>query len=76
MNNYVAQQGDLVTYKGPPILYPPRWELITKNNNGIINIDDIGIVVQADIFLRIADVYFDQVNITIKRISFRYLVCL
>lgn len=74
MGKYIAiKQGDLVTYNGPPILFPPKWELIVKNDNGIINFEDIGIIVKSDLFLCVADVYFDQIQTTIGRISFKYL---
>lgn len=65
--------GDLVYYIGPPIVNPPLWKNIVENDNGIINSDDIGIVVSADSFLKIADVFFQRTEITIKRISFRKL---
>lgn len=66
--------GDLVYYIGPPITNPLSWKHIVENDNGIISLDDIGIVVTADCFLRIADVFFQKQNVTIKRISFIKLI--
>lgn len=65
--------GDLVYYIGPPIVNPPLWKNIVENDNGIINKDDLGIVIDSDMFLRIADVFFQRTEITIKRISFKKL---
>lgn len=65
--------GDLVYYVGPPIVNPLSWERIVENDNGIINKDDIGIVIEADSFLRIADVFFQKQDLSIERISFKYL---
>lgn len=65
--------GDLVQYFGPPILNPPRWNLIVANNNGIINYNEIGIVIESDKFLRIAKVYFQENEIIIERITFSRL---
>lgn len=65
--------GDLVYYIGPPIVNPPIWSSIVENNNGIISTDDIGIVIDTDSFLKIADVFFQRQNITIKRISHKQL---
>lgn len=65
--------GDLVYYVGPPIVNPLSWERIVENDNGIISKDDIGIVIEADSFLRIADVFFQKQDLSIERISFKYL---
>jgi len=65
--------GDLVYYVGPPVLHPLKWELIVINNNGIINKEDVGIIVKCDSFLNIADVFFQKSKITINRISYRQL---
>lgn len=65
--------GDLVLYIGPPILYPLKWNLIVENNNGIINKEEIGIVIHCDSFLRIANVFFQKNEITLERISFKQL---
>ena len=65
--------GDLVFYTGPPIVNPLLWTNIVESDNGIINKDDLGIVIDTDIFLKIADVFFQRNEITIKRITFRKL---
>lgn len=65
--------GDLVYYIGPPIISPLKWELIVENDNGIINRQDIGIVIDCDSFLRVASIFFQKNEITIERISFRQL---
>lgn len=65
--------GDLVYYIGPPITSPLMWNLIVDNDNGIISHDDFGIVIDCDSFLKIADVFFQKNDITIERISFKYL---
>jgi hypothetical protein len=65
--------GDLVYYIGPPILSPLKWDYIVENDNGIISKNDLGIIVDLDSFLKIADVFFQKQNLTIERISFRYL---
>ena len=66
--------GDLVYYVGPPIVNPLRWEYIVENNNGIISKTDLGVVVDSDCFLRIADVFIQKYSITLERISFNHLV--
>lgn len=65
--------GDLVYYIGPPIVNPPIWSSIIENDNGIISRNDIGIIIDTDGFLRIADVFFQRQKITIKRISHKQL---
>lgn len=65
--------GDLVYYIGPPILSPLKWDLIVENDNGIINREDIGIVIDCDNFLHIADVFFQKNEITLERVSYRQL---
>lgn len=65
--------GDLVYYIGPPIVSPLKWEYIVQNDNGIISKNDLGIIVDLDSFLKIADVFFQKQNFTIERISFRKL---
>ena len=65
--------GDLVYYIGPPIVNPLAWALIVENDNGIINKDDIGIIITADSFLHIANIFFQQNEIIIERISFKHL---
>lgn len=62
--------GDLVYYIGPPIVYPTKWDLIVVNNNGIVSEDDIGIIIKLDCFLRIADIFFNENDITLYRVSF------
>ena len=66
--------GDLVHYTGPPVVFPAKWELIVSNNNGIINDDDIGVIVKLDAFLRIADVLFQENEVLLERISFSHLI--
>jgi len=73
MNDFIIFLGDLVHYTGPPVLSPLRWEYIVKNDNGVINQEDIGIVVRCDFFLKIADVYFQESQIVLKRVSFKEL---
>ena len=65
--------GDLVYYVGPPIVNPINWHLIVENDNGIISKEDIGLIIKADLFLHIANVFFQQNKITIERIAFKYL---
>jgi len=65
--------GDLVYYIGPPIVSPTNWALIVENNNGIINKEDIGVIIKADCFLHVANIFFQQNKITIERIAFKYL---
>jgi hypothetical protein len=73
-SSIVILVGDLVYYMGPPILNPLRWDCIIENDNGIISRTDLGIVVDTDSFLRIADVFFQKQNITIERLSFKQLI--
>lgn len=72
-HDIVFSLGDLVYYIGPPILSPLRWDLIVENNNGIINTDDIGIIIKINSFLRIADVFFHHNEIIIERLTFSRL---
>lgn len=65
--------GDLVYYIGPPILSPLKWELIIENDNGILNTQDIGVVIKCDSFLRIANIFFQKNELTLERISFKQL---
>lgn len=65
--------GDLVYYIGPPIVTPLIWSSIVENDNGIVSKKDLGIVIDADGFLQIADVFFQKSELTIKRISFKKL---
>lgn len=66
--------GDLVYYTGPPIMFPQNWRKIAVNNNGIINNDEIAIVLENNVFLKIADLYFQVSEIEIPRISYKYLI--
>lgn len=66
--------GDLIYYDGPPILNPKDWGRIIVHNNGVINCDDIGIVLLCDNFLKIADIYFQESDIEIPRLSYKYLI--
>jgi hypothetical protein len=66
--------GDLVYYDGPPILNPQDWGRIITHDNGVVNRDDIGIVLLNDDFLRIASVYFQESEIEIPRLSYRFLI--
>lgn len=66
--------GDLVYYIGPPILNPLSWQNIVENDNGIISSNDIGIVIFADSFLRVANVFFQTKELTINRVSFKRLI--
>ncbi len=66
--------GELVYYNGPPILNPQDWGRIIRNNNGVVSREDIAIVLYCDNFLMIADCYFQQSEIEIKRLSYKYLV--
>ena len=65
--------GDLVYYIGPPILNPLKWSHIVENDNGIISTKDLGIVIEADAFLKIANIFFQRQEITLQRISFKQL---
>lgn len=73
-SSIVILVGDLVYYAGPPILNPLRWDCIIENDNGIISRTDLGVVIDTDSFLRIADVFFQKQNITIERLSFKQLI--
>lgn len=74
MNLGVSYQiGDLVYYIGPPVVSPTNWELIVVNDNGILNKDDIGVIISLDDFLKIADVFFQENKITLNRVSFSKL---
>lgn len=66
--------GDLIFYHGPPILNPRDWGRIISHNNGLINQDDIGIVILCDNFLKIADIYFQESEIEVSRLSYKYLI--
>jgi hypothetical protein len=66
--------GDLVYYDGPPILNPQDWGRIILHNNGVVNRDDIGIVLLCDNFLKIANIYFQESDIEIPRLSYKYLI--
>ena len=70
---HIILLGDLVYYVGPPVLNPLRWSYIVENNNGIISTSDLGIVIEADSFLRIANIFFQRQEITLERISFKQL---
>lgn len=66
--------GELIFYRGPPILNPRDWGRIITHNNGIIDSNDIGIVILCDNFLKIADIYFQESEIEVPRLSYRYLI--
>lgn len=66
--------GDLIFYHGPPILNPRDWGQIISHNNGLINQDDMGIVILCDNFLKIADIYFQESEIEVPRLSYKYLI--
>jgi len=61
--------GDLVYYTGPPVLSPLDWHLIIDNDNGIISKEHIGIIITLDLFLNIANVFFQHNKITLQRVS-------
>lgn len=65
--------GDLVQYFGPPIVNPQRWDLIISNNNGIISVNEIGVILETDKLLRIANVYFQENQVVVERITFNRL---
>lgn len=66
--------GNLVYYVGPPILSPQDWARIVSHNNGVIDFNDVGVIITSDNFLKIADIYFQQSEIYINRISYKYLI--
>jgi len=66
--------GELVYYHCPPILKPQDWGRIIVHNNGVVNRDDLAVVLHCDNFLRIADVYFQESDIEIKRLSYKFLL--
>ncbi len=66
--------GDLIYYDGPPILNPQDWGRIVVHNNGIVDRDDLGIVLLCDNFLKIADIYFQDSEIEVPRLSYKYLI--
>ena len=70
---HVILLGDLVYYIGPPILNPLKWAYIVENDNGVISTRDLGVVIEADSFLRIANVFFQRQELTLERISFKLL---
>lgn len=71
---YIFSIGELVYYKGPPILNPQDWGRIVKYNNGIVNRDDLAIILRNDHFLQIADLYFQDSEIEVPRVSYKYLL--
>ena len=73
-DNIVFVLGDLVYYTGPPVLFPAKWDLIVSNNNGIINEEDVGIIIKTDDFLRIANVFFQENEVLLERISYSHLI--
>jgi hypothetical protein len=70
---HIILLGDLVYYVGPPVLNPLRWSYIVENNNGIISTSDLGVVIETDSFLRIANIFFQRQEITLERVSFKQL---
>lgn len=65
--------GDLVFYIGEPILYPPRWDLIVNNTNGIISLNEMAIIIENNIEIKIATLFFQINQIEIPRISHKFL---
>lgn len=65
--------GDLVYYIGPPLVGPLSWESIVENDNGIVNRNDIAIIIDADYFLKIADLFFQRNKRQVERVSFKHL---
>lgn len=74
MSNIILSTGDLVYYRGPPIYYPQLWAKIIANNNGVVDSNEIAIILENDNFLRIATVYFQQNEIEIPRLSHKFLI--
>lgn len=74
MSNIILLAGDLVYYCGPPIYYPQDWNRIVANNNGVVNLNEIAVILESDNFLRIARVYFQQNEIEIPRLSHKFLI--
>lgn len=66
--------GELVYYVGPPILNPQDWQRISSHNNGLINFNDLAVVLECDDFLKIANLYFQESEIEVPRISYKYLI--
>lgn len=66
--------GELVYYVGPPILNPQDWQRISTHNNGLVDFNDLGLVLECDNFLKIANLYFQESEIEIPRISYKYLI--
>ena len=65
--------GDLVYYIGPPLVGPLSWESIIENDNGIVNRNDIAIIIDANYFLKVADLFFQRNRREVERVSFKYL---
>jgi hypothetical protein len=65
--------GDLVFYVGEPILWPPRWDLIVSNTNGIVSFDEMAIIIENDSKLEISTLFFQINQIEIPRISYKFL---
>lgn len=63
----VFELGDLVLYTGLPLLVPERWELIVKNNNGIVNLDEFAIIIVNDKGLKISTLFFQICQIEVPR---------
>lgn len=66
--------GDLVYYNGPPLLSPRDWSRIVIYDNGLVNLDDLAVVLETDNFLKIANLYFQESDIEIQRISYNFLI--
>ena len=69
----IFELGSMVLYVGPPIVYPERWELIVKNNNGIVNLDEVAIIIENNQVLCISTLFFQVCQIEIPRIDHKYL---
>ena len=65
--------GDLVFYVGEPILNPTIWTLIVVNNNGIVNLDEIALIIKNDKILKVSTLYFTKCALEIPQISHKFL---
>ncbi len=65
--------GSIVYYRGEPILNPQRWDLIIVKTNGIVDLDEIALIIQTNEVLQFSTLFFSLSQIEIPRISHKYL---
>lgn len=65
--------GDLVLYVGEPLVFPERWDLIVKNNNGIVSLDEFALILLNDEILCVSTLFFYKCQLEIPRIHHKFL---